>query len=800
MAYVINVRKFDPSPEQQRMAKGRLPTKWGMSVAGGWMDFRDEKVRNLLAENGFVRSNKERDSILWTLQASIAPLPLHIVDMLKFFGKVKPSKDVQQRLDVALGMKASQTEMAFEDINFFGGGAETGPSGGRGPIKVGAIGDGMIIASCNKVDGPRRAFLEAAGFQPKPLSFSNPKHAAIIARYGDEPWVTTESVMARNLSPLMDGPTRLIFRGMRLRDEARLAESKTIEAPGNGFRVPVPPALSALGKTPYDFQHTGVFNVTRSGPKARRGGIIGDDMGLGKSIQLAGVISVEKNARKILVICKSNMKLKLADEISDWCWRGEDTPIPPIKVLTGKSDEFDIDDPGILIMNYEIAVHYRERLELVEWDIIAADEAQNISNAEAGRTQAILGNVKVGVLPLKVAEGGIVVLMTGTLPARVERLYTLLSAVRPDLFGSDEEARRRFMNRYCPPQLIARRYLKTGVPATTGVDERGQPVPTEMTDDNSFVRLIPLEGDIVRVGELYRRMRESGTLTARLKTQLVGILPEKSRYPIKLPIRITPEIEEMLRDAEIEMDRIAEKVADESQMAGLVATKGSAEHAGRVIDIIAGIPKSSPEFYEISRLRKRLAILKAPYVARYVIDECEEEDAGGGLTPEERPKLVIAGHHKEALAIIRDDLERRYPGSTLLYDGSVTSDKKRKQIVEDFQTNPRKRFILLSLSGSTGITLTAAYRLYAAEMFWDPTDQAQMEDRIYRLGQEMPCEIGYMFVANSYDLRVGMVMIRKMEILNQLYHAPDLTGKTISQSVSQFRKARERGELSMTGV
>ncbi|MEP1318380.1 MAG: C-terminal helicase domain-containing protein, partial [Parasphingorhabdus sp.] len=126
-------------------------------------------------------------------------------------------------------------------------------------------------------------------------------------------------------------------------------------------------------------------------------------------------------------------------------------------------------------------------------------------------------------------------------------------------------------------------------------------------------------------------------------------------------------------------------------------------------------------------------------------------------------KTVVFAHHKEVIGQMRDIIEAKMPGSTVLYDGSV-ANKKRQENIDIFQENPDARVFIMSLAGATGITLTAAHRMRVVEPDWSPSNMSQIEDRIWRIGQEHNCDIGYLFVDNSLDVIVGNALINKMEI------------------------------------
>jgi SNF2 family DNA or RNA helicase len=108
------------------------------------------------------------------------------------------------------------------------------------------------------------------------------------------------------------------------------------------------------------------------------------------------------------------------------------------------------------------------------------------------------------------------------------------------------------------------------------------------------------------------------------------------------------------------------------------------------------------------------------------------------------------------------EAESRMPGAFLIYDGSV-KPSERQNIIDRFQEDEKVRAIIISLAGATGITLTAAARMRVVEPDWTPSNMIQIEDRIWRIGQERNVDIGYLSVAGTLDARIGTALVEKME-------------------------------------
>ena len=483
------------------------------------------------------------------------------------------------------------------------------------------------------------------------------------------------------------------------------------------------------------------------------------------TVQAIAVLTMRPDLKRGVIFCKANMKDKWKREVEKWLARDQ---MPTIGVARGD----DFPDTDIVIINYDIAERHAAKLRARVQDFMIMDESQSVSNDEAQRTVAIYGDLRSEVPQgIRIRKGnpstgekpGIKLDLTGTPNPLIERTWSTVSTLRPDLFGRGESARRRFINRYAPPRLIRKEFqVKNAL---------GQVVRT-------YERTIPLPGDPIRDAELQIRMRNAGMVFRHLKADLVasGQLPPKMRHAIELPFRFTEAETAEMKAAEGDILSVIEGVS--MRAAGAAGVRRNEGEAKPVIDIVSGLSRQSPEFQEIARLRARIGLIKAPYVADMILDRIADDSED--LPPELRNKHVIFAHHKPVIAAIRERIEARMPGSVVVYDGSV-SDRRKQGLVDSFQEDESKRVFLMSLTGASGITLTRSCLLTMAEMDWDPLNVAQIEDRIWRIGQMKPCDIGYAFVPDSLDLTVGNAVIRKMHVLMDRYDRIDLSGGVTSE-------------------
>jgi SNF2 family DNA or RNA helicase len=92
--------------------------------------------------------------------------------------------------------------------------------------------------------------------------------------------------------------------------------------------------------------------------------------------------------------------------------------------------------------------------------------------------------------------------------------------------------------------------------------------------------------------------------------------------------------------------------------------------------------------------------------------------------------------------------------------GSVVA-KKRQTIIDEFNGGKGSILILSTKVGGVGITLTSATRAIIYEPSWNPADDRQAVDRIYRIGQNKPCTIYRFLSSGTVEERMYEKQVRK---------------------------------------
>jgi SNF2 family DNA or RNA helicase len=116
------------------------------------------------------------------------------------------------------------------------------------------------------------------------------------------------------------------------------------------------------------------------------------------------------------------------------------------------------------------------------------------------------------------------------------------------------------------------------------------------------------------------------------------------------------------------------------------------------------------------------------------------------LAAEDDRKIVLFSEWTTMLTLIERQITRLKLDFVRL-DGSVPQ-KKRQQLVDQFQRDPTCRVFLTSNAGSTGLNLQAANTVINVDLPWNPAVLEQRIARAHRMGQKNPVQV-YLLVTEG---------------------------------------------------
>lgn len=178
----------------------------------------------------------------------------------------------------------------------------------------------------------------------------------------------------------------------------------------------------------YPFQYVGVQFAQLANGRC----LIGDDMGIGKTIQAIAHIAVSNEKLPALVICPASVKYNWLKECKAW--------LPDYRSVALKGRTGTIPDADIVIINYDIVSGRLQSLLDYDFNIVVCDESHYLKNSKAKRTQATLEVAK---------QSDHILCLSGTaITNRPNEFYTTLNLLRPNEFNSFFEYGKRYCDGY----------------------------------------------------------------------------------------------------------------------------------------------------------------------------------------------------------------------------------------------------------------------------------------------------------------------------------------------------------------
>jgi SNF2 family DNA or RNA helicase len=112
---------------------------------------------------------------------------------------------------------------------------------------------------------------------------------------------------------------------------------------------------------------------------------------------------------------------------------------------------------------------------------------------------------------------------------------------------------------------------------------------------------------------------------------------------------------------------------------------------------------------------------------------------------------IVLFTHFQAMADLMEARCQKLGITSAKVTGAVLSQKTRDAAVADFQSGKAKVFVGTIGAAGTSITLTAARTLIFTDRHWNPSKNAQAEDRVWRIGQKYPVNIWDILARDTID-------------------------------------------------
>ncbi len=171
-------------------------------------------------------------------------------------------------------------------------------------------------------------------------------------------------------------------------------------------------------------------------------------------------------------------------------------------------------------------------------------------------------------------------------------------------------------------------------------------------------------------------------------------------------------------------------------------------HAGNMRVVASIVRKAYISEMDLLRLRQALLMCRMAADSTFLCNKQEPSfstklerlgELFDELFAEDGRKVVLFSEWTTMLGLVEKLLKERNLEYVRL-DGSVPQ-KKRQQLVHDFQHNPDCRLFITTNAGSTGLNLQAANTVINVDLPWNPAVLEQRIARAHRMGQTQPVQV-----------------------------------------------------------
>lgn len=516
------------------------------------------------------------------------------------------------------------------------------------------------------------------------------------------------------------------------------------------------------------------------------GCILGDDMGLGKTVQVAAFLVAafgksgdERDAKRlrkisrhgrgkwyprVLIICPGSLIENWKNELNRWGWWKIALYHGPGKQDALKSAENSTLE--VMITTYETYRKDQEKINLIPWDAVIADECHKIKDHS---TQIAVAMDQLNAL----CRIG----LTGTaIQNKYQELWTLLNWTNPAHFGSGVE----WNHRITKPLTLGQSH-----DATFQQLSRARRVANDLVQ-----KVLP---------EFFLR---------RMKSLIAHQLPKKSDKVVFCPLTEYQSLtyKKYLDSEEVQIIRHSTEPCG----CGAIGANGQPRKQGwcclktlpdgtewpkLVFPAIMTMQKISnhitlllPKDEEpqekrdaaLVRLSRCVPDWKTVYKNRNSLQLLVDSKFCGkwrvlkkllSFWYENSDKVLIFSHSVRLLRILHHLFTSTTTYTMSFLDGSMSYPDRQKE-VDNFNSDPdRFVFLISTKAGGVGLNITSANKVVVFDPHWNPSYDLQAQDRAYRIGQVRDVEVFRLVSAGTIEEIVYARQIYKQQQANIGYNA-----------------------------
>lgn len=468
--------------------------------------------------------------------------------------------------------------------------------------------------------------------------------------------------------------------------------------------------IPGIAKDLLPYQKAGIAYML----KARKV-ILGDQPGLGKTVQALATVAVEDRF-PLVVVCPNSLKLNWAGEVKKWF------PHLTTAVISGTKSQT-IEPADVIVINYDIA--YERCGDILDHGFrsLVADEAHAIKNGvKKNKCPVCNRDVRSNAKNCPSKKCGPIVPVEIWSVKRTAAVMKLAKSL-----GADD--------------LVL---LLTGTPVTNR--------PAELIPQLEAIGRLKDFGGVWKFKERYAPDRNIATNTQELNDKLrASCFVRRLKQDVYTEL---PALRNAVQHLQIDEKLLQWYLSVEKDAISYFAQKAKelAEEGGEDGDDAYWKKHMALQVVEhlvqITALRDAVSKIKFEAINTWLKNFLESGDQ----------KVIVFAEHIELV----EKIYEAYKDQTVKVRGGV-SNEKRDEAVRRFQNDPSVRIFVANMkAASEGFTLTAASDVVFCELAWTPSMHEQCAGRAYgRVNDMHGATAWYLLAPGTIDDEMYSILERK---------------------------------------
>jgi len=501
---------------------------------------------------------------------------------------------------------------------------------------------------------------------------------------------------------------------------------------------------------------------------SRGGCMLGDEVGLGKTIEAGLVIAqlMAEGKSRILIMAPATLRAQWNSELREKF----DLDSVMVDGRTVRATGNCFDQPFPVICSHPFAANKAHLAVEIPWDVVVIDEAHRLRNAHRP-------NNKMGQALKAALAGRPKLLLTATpLQNDLMELFGLMSLLDEQILGPEHAFRSRYRVDEAGgmPEAAAIELKERLAPVVQRTLRRQVREYVRYTNRRSIVEDFtpsPEEHDLYEKVSEYLQRSEAAAIEPGKKTLLTLCyrkLLASSTYAIAPTLRrLSDNLEKRLQAAKLGQQALAMFEPEEA--------KQYVEEGEEWSDDPAKAPNIRALEQEVWELRQYADLADSIKV------NAKGEALKRGL---DRTFAVMKTHGWPEKALIFTESKRTqqylfnllsesgYQGKISMLSGDASTPEDRRALVEDFRN--RTQILICTEAGAEGLNLQFCNLVVNYDLPWNPQRVEQRIGRCHRYGQQRDVlVINFLNRSNAADARLFELLEKKLNLFDGVFGASD---------------------------